>query len=297
MTIHDFLPKFIKKVIADKARQTITAEYWNEMFNLLVSQGDWGQEAIQIIMDKLSNDVLLKSNTDAWVPTTNFQPATRKFVTDQISYMGGGDMLKSVYDINNAGVVDNAAKLGGQLPAYFATASALAAHINAYKAYKALNDTKNNEQDTNLNTLNVDVARYKLIEQFPMKQINFSSAQADRTAGNYTLATIPLERVYNYAQVELEVGNYNSSGVFKEGGDGVLHNLLITPGFKQIYASFVEGTDSSTGYQGNIFTLNTHFNDGGNLGVEQVGNNLLIKVYNEPTSTDLVSYAVRGVLW
>ena len=96
MTIQDFLPKFIRRVIADRARQTITSEYWNELFNLLVNQGDWGQEAIQLIMTKLNEDVLFKSNTDAWVPTDNFNPATRKFVTDQIAYMGGGNMLKSV---------------------------------------------------------------------------------------------------------------------------------------------------------------------------------------------------------
>lgn len=31
----------------------------------------------------------------------------------------GGDMLKSVYDLNNNGIVDNAEKLGGQLPSYY----------------------------------------------------------------------------------------------------------------------------------------------------------------------------------
>ena len=31
----------------------------------------------------------------------------------------GGDMLKSTYDTNNSGVVDNAEKLGGQLPEYY----------------------------------------------------------------------------------------------------------------------------------------------------------------------------------
>lgn len=40
-----------------------------------------------------------------------------------------GDMHKSVYDINNNGKVDtaeNAEQLGGQLPAYYATATAIA---------------------------------------------------------------------------------------------------------------------------------------------------------------------------
>lgn len=38
---------------------------------------------------------------------------------------GSGDMLKSVYDTDNSGVVDNAEKLGGELPAHYATATEL----------------------------------------------------------------------------------------------------------------------------------------------------------------------------
>lgn len=41
---------------------------------------------------------------------------------------GSGDMLKATYDTNNSGVVDDAAKLGGQLPSHYATAAGLSAH-------------------------------------------------------------------------------------------------------------------------------------------------------------------------
>lgn len=37
--------------------------------------------------------------------------------------LGAGDMLKSVYDTDNNGVVDDADKLGGQLPSYYAKAT------------------------------------------------------------------------------------------------------------------------------------------------------------------------------
>lgn len=37
--------------------------------------------------------------------------------------LGAGDMLKSVYDTNSNGIVDNAEKLGGNLPSYYAKAS------------------------------------------------------------------------------------------------------------------------------------------------------------------------------
>ena len=41
---------------------------------------------------------------------------------------GSGDMLKEVYDTNNSGVVDDAERLGGQLPSHYATAANLTAH-------------------------------------------------------------------------------------------------------------------------------------------------------------------------
>ena len=44
-------------------------------------------------------------------------------ITGDIGEMGGGDMMKATYDSNNDGVVDNAAKLGGQSPDYYAKAS------------------------------------------------------------------------------------------------------------------------------------------------------------------------------
>lgn len=65
--------------------------------------------------------------------TTNALSAAQGKVLDEkiaaintdLAEKGAGDMLKSVYDTNNSGVVDNAEKLGGQLPAYYATATSL----------------------------------------------------------------------------------------------------------------------------------------------------------------------------
>lgn len=46
-----------------------------------------------------------------------------KAINTNMESLGVGDMLKSVYDINGDGVVDNAEKLGGQLPSYYAKAA------------------------------------------------------------------------------------------------------------------------------------------------------------------------------
>lgn len=50
---------------------------------------------------------------------------TAKAITDFIQSIGGGDMLRTVYDTDLDGIVDNSEKLGNQLPAYYATASSV----------------------------------------------------------------------------------------------------------------------------------------------------------------------------
>lgn len=98
----------------------------------LITQNESGDFDITLIKGskthKLSQkastlDVLTKTNITEFTPTANYHPATKKYVDDSISTSGGGDMLKTVYDTNNTGVVDNAEKLGGQLPSYYAKAS------------------------------------------------------------------------------------------------------------------------------------------------------------------------------
>ena len=70
-------------------------------------------------------EVLTKTNTAAFTPTADYQPATKKYVDDLASNKGGGDMMKAVYDQDASGTVDDSDKLGGQLPSYYAKASDL----------------------------------------------------------------------------------------------------------------------------------------------------------------------------
>lgn len=51
-------------------------------------------------------------------------------LAESIGSAGYGDMVKAVYDTNGDGIVDNAEKLGGQLPSYYAKASDLPAVTN-----------------------------------------------------------------------------------------------------------------------------------------------------------------------
>lgn len=44
-----------------------------------------------------------------------------QLINQRVTDIGAGDMAKGVYDTDNDGVVDNAAKLGGNLPDYYMT--------------------------------------------------------------------------------------------------------------------------------------------------------------------------------
>ena len=70
-----------------------------------------------------SNDVLTKTNTAAFTPTGDYQPATKKYVDDIVIEAGGGDMLRTVYDKDRTGTVDDSKKLGGQMPSYYRKAT------------------------------------------------------------------------------------------------------------------------------------------------------------------------------
>lgn len=46
-------------------------------------------------------------------PASDMQATTKRYVDDKVSGAGTGDMLKSVYDTNGNGIVDNAEKVNG----------------------------------------------------------------------------------------------------------------------------------------------------------------------------------------
>ena len=58
-------------------------------------------------------------NLTPFIPSSDYHPATKKYVDDSISFAGGGDMLKTVYDTNDNGVVDNSQALSGQGASYY----------------------------------------------------------------------------------------------------------------------------------------------------------------------------------
>lgn len=56
-------------------------------------------------------DVLTRTNKEEFTPTTDYHPATKKYVDSKVADKGGGDMLASVYDKDGDGIVDEAASV------------------------------------------------------------------------------------------------------------------------------------------------------------------------------------------
>jgi hypothetical protein len=68
----------------------------------------------------------------------------------------GGDMFKSTYDADNTGIVDNAEKLGGQTPSYYASQSSLDTTNSNLSSYEANNLASfNNINSKTLNNLRI----------------------------------------------------------------------------------------------------------------------------------------------
>lgn len=63
-------------------------------------------------LDKSGGTMTGKLTLDG-APTSDLHAVTKKYVDDSMASAGNGDMLKSVYDKDGDGVVDNAQKVGG----------------------------------------------------------------------------------------------------------------------------------------------------------------------------------------
>ena len=314
MDLHDFQPMYIRRDFADKPRHVVTAEQWNELWTLVTQQGDHNSEALQAVAEILNNNVLTKDNTEAYTPTENFHPATRKFVTDHIAAMGGGNMLKAVYDTDNSGIVDNAERLGGQLPAYYAKQEDLFTHLTNYATYSVANNNINTKQTNDIADLLTRLRKQELKDSYPIKNVDFTSAKALRTAGAFTLGEIALERVYDFAYIQFTVGKYDnaSSENVNTSESGILYvpGLCITPGFSggiielahpnitdgnsvyvEKYVAYFRTATTSTG--ATTFGCGIDWEDTV-LFVEQKDNKLLIKVAN--CSADYYMFSVVATL-
>ena len=144
--------------------------------------------------------------TDADHPT----PTVLATLTDGLDGTGIGDMLKSVYDQDDDGVVDNAAKLGGQGPDYYISA---------------------NEKDVTIPTLDENGLTQPKLRMFYAGYnvgggtLSPSSANA-RTMyfrGANSTITISAQTVYDYP-FEVKLVRWDTYSMTIKGENGVIIN-------------------------------------------------------------------------
>lgn len=92
----EFLPKYIRQVVEKLQGQVVTAEEWNNLFNLLIQQGDNNTEGIVNVINNLSENY----------PTTQL---VQNLITQYIKKIGAADMSTETYDTDKDGIVDQAA--------------------------------------------------------------------------------------------------------------------------------------------------------------------------------------------
>lgn len=99
-----------------------------------------GENTLTYLITLVKNALAEKVNTSDIVNNLNstdsdkpLSAAQGKALADQIANAGGGDMMSSVFDVDNDGVVDNAAALEGHKADYFAKAGEAAEYVSGLK--------------------------------------------------------------------------------------------------------------------------------------------------------------------
>lgn len=90
----NYIPKYIKRNINKRQAEKVTNTEWNELFNLLINQGDYNTKAIEILAKGIS-DCLTEDQVEDLIST-------------RVLESGAADMTQAVYDTNSDGVVDKA---------------------------------------------------------------------------------------------------------------------------------------------------------------------------------------------
>lgn len=104
-------------------------DYSQKGVRLLDTNPEMSAAELKRVFDELHLDVvipkfnalvaLLNGAVKSTLENSDDEIPTSKAVIDFVSESGGGDMLKTVYDKDNDGVVDNSQKLGGKSLEYF----------------------------------------------------------------------------------------------------------------------------------------------------------------------------------
>lgn len=94
----EFIPKFIRRTEDKRAAEKIKNIDWNELFNLLITQGDWNTQALVDLV--------------ATLETYSTTSQTVELINQRVAEIGSSDMMQDKYDSNGDGVVNKADAVG-----------------------------------------------------------------------------------------------------------------------------------------------------------------------------------------
>ena len=112
----------LANIAAEANKYELPKATGTELGGVMVGSGLKSDASGKISVDTVDN--LTSADTDKALSAAQgkaLKSAIDK-ITGDMGELGGGDMMKATYDTDDDGVVDNAAKLGGQAPAYYAVA-------------------------------------------------------------------------------------------------------------------------------------------------------------------------------
>lgn len=97
--------------IADATTST-EATSLGQVNTLLSTKADSSSVTASLLLKADKTNVLELNNAVAFTPTSQYQPATKKYVDDSIFNTGAADMRKAVYDVTDSGRVDTTEGVG-----------------------------------------------------------------------------------------------------------------------------------------------------------------------------------------
>lgn len=127
-----WVPKYIKQNQSMRAKDVVTSSDWNNLFNLVIAQGDWNSEAINKLINTGDFGIQFAAHAEDSDKLGGKLPAyyteyadnvleqsaemfneAKRYTDEVVTRIGAADMLMSTYDTNRDGIVDNAEALGG----------------------------------------------------------------------------------------------------------------------------------------------------------------------------------------
>lgn len=169
------IPTELEDIVPEGATEEQRKAYENiqTVLNALAANRNAANRIIAMLASITAVATNLDVSSDTLLPTT-------KAVVDRLEELGAGDMTKATYDQNKNGIVDDAEKLGGQFPFYYAT-----------------------KHQADMNSENIDIINRNFLAVIAEVE-TLAQAEIEGMTGNYV--------VYEFDNdTEIIIGEYNST--------------------------------------------------------------------------------------